>query len=46
MMAQVRTESFHDDILRCTACFTLFRHALDIVWVGVFSAVYLLGMNA
>jgi cytochrome o ubiquinol oxidase subunit 3 len=24
-------------------CFALFWHALDIVWVGVFSVVYLLG---
>jgi cytochrome o ubiquinol oxidase subunit 3 len=24
-------------------CFALFWHALDIIWVGVFSVVYLLG---
>ncbi len=34
MMAQVRTKGFRDDILRRTACFALFWHALDIVWVG------------
>jgi len=25
------------------ACFSLFWHALDIVWVGVFTLVYLMG---
>jgi cytochrome o ubiquinol oxidase subunit 3 len=24
-------------------CFSLFWHALDIVWVGVFTMVYLMG---
>ncbi|MFG5119910.1 cytochrome (ubi)quinol oxidase subunit III [Methylorubrum sp. POS3] len=46
MMAQVLTKRFRDDILRRTACFALFWHALDIVWVGVFSVVYLLGVIA
>lgn len=46
MMAQVLTKGFRDDILRRTACFALFWHALDIVWVGVFSVVYLLGVIA
>jgi cytochrome o ubiquinol oxidase subunit 3 len=27
-------------------CFALFGHALDIIWVGVFSVVYLLGGGA
>lgn len=46
MMAQVLAKGFRDDILRRTACFALFWHALDIVWVGVFSVVYLLGVIA
>jgi cytochrome o ubiquinol oxidase subunit 3 len=27
-------------------CFALFWHALDIIWVAVFSVVYLLGSAA
>ncbi|MDQ2878561.1 MAG: cytochrome (ubi)quinol oxidase subunit III [Pseudomonadota bacterium] len=45
MMAQVRAKGFRADIRRRTACFMLFWHALDIVWVGVFTIVYLLGAN-
>ncbi|MBY0255505.1 MAG: cytochrome o ubiquinol oxidase subunit III, partial [Methylobacterium organophilum] len=43
MMAQVLTKGFRSDIVRRTLCFALFWHALDIVWVGVFSVVYLMG---
>ena len=43
MMAQVLTKGFRADIVRRTLCFALFWHALDIVWVGVFSVVYLMG---
>jgi len=45
MMAQVWVKGFRDDILRRLACFNLFWHALDIIWVGVFTVVYLLGMG-
>jgi cytochrome o ubiquinol oxidase subunit 3 len=43
MMAQVVAKGFRADILRRISCFTLFWHALDIIWVAVFSVVYLLG---
>ncbi|MCA1540519.1 cytochrome (ubi)quinol oxidase subunit III [Bradyrhizobium sp. NBAIM32] len=43
MMAQVFAKGFRADILRRMTCFALFWHALDIVWVAVFSVVYLLG---
>ena len=43
MMAQVWTKGFREDILRRIACFSLFWHALDIIWVAVFTVVYLLG---
>ena len=43
MMAQVWTKGFTDHVIRRTACFMLFWHALDIVWVGLFTTVYLLG---
>lgn len=43
MMAQVFAKGFRADILRRMLCFALFWHALDIIWVAVFSVVYLLG---
>jgi cytochrome o ubiquinol oxidase subunit 3 len=41
MMAQVATLDFRPVVVRRLLCFTLFWHALDIVWVGVFTIVYL-----
>jgi cytochrome o ubiquinol oxidase subunit 3 len=46
MMAQVFAKGFRADIRRRILCFTLFWHALDIIWVGVFTIVYLLGAAA
>jgi cytochrome o ubiquinol oxidase subunit III len=46
MMAQVGAKGFRDDVMRRTACWALFWHALDIVWVGVFTVVYLMGVSA
>ncbi|MGJ5176193.1 cytochrome o ubiquinol oxidase subunit III [Bradyrhizobium oligotrophicum] len=43
MMAQVVAKGFRADIQRRILCFALFWHALDIIWVAVFSMVYLLG---
>ena len=43
MMAQAFAKGFRDDILRRILCFSLFWHALDIIWVAVFTVVYLLG---
>jgi cytochrome o ubiquinol oxidase subunit 3 len=44
MMAQVSAKGFRDDVLRRVLCFTLFWHALDIVWVALFTVVYLIGV--
>jgi cytochrome o ubiquinol oxidase subunit 3 len=41
MMAQVFVKGFRQDVLRRLSCFSLFWHALDIVWVAIFSLVYL-----
>jgi cytochrome o ubiquinol oxidase subunit 3 len=41
MLLQVATLGFHPMILRRFFCFALFWHALDIVWIGVFTIVYL-----
>lgn len=46
MMAQVRAKGFRDDIERRVACFMLFWHALDIIWVALFTTVYLLGSGS
>jgi cytochrome o ubiquinol oxidase subunit 3 len=43
MMAQVFAKGNRADILRRILCFSLFWHALDIVWVGLFTVVYLMG---
>lgn len=46
MMAQVFAKGFRADIMRRLACFALFWHALDIIWVAIFSVVYLIGSAA
>jgi cytochrome o ubiquinol oxidase subunit 3 len=46
MMAQIWVKGFRPPILRRLACFYLFWHALDIIWVGVFTIVYLIGAGA
>ncbi len=46
MMAQVAAKGYRDDILRRMLCFALFWHTLDIIWVGLFSLVYLVGVAA
>jgi cytochrome o ubiquinol oxidase subunit 3 len=43
MMAQVFVKGFRADILRRLICFNLFWHALDIIWVALFTIVYLIG---
>jgi cytochrome o ubiquinol oxidase subunit 3 len=45
MMAQVFAKGFRADIRRRILCFTLFWHALDIIWVAVFTVVYLMGVS-
>ena len=41
MLAQVATLGFQPMVGRRFLCFALFWHALDIVWIGVFTIVYL-----
>ncbi|NDB67741.1 MAG: cytochrome o ubiquinol oxidase subunit III [Methylocystaceae bacterium] len=43
MMAQLYVKGFRDDIQRRLLCFNLFWHMLDIVWIAVFTLVYLVG---
>jgi len=44
MMAQVIAKGYRADILRRLLCFSLFWHTLDIIWVALFSLVYLVGV--
>ncbi len=44
MVAQVWAKGFRDDIQRRLLCFSLFWHTLDIIWVALFSLVYLVGV--
>ena len=46
IMAQYFTKGFRPDIMRRGLCFNLFWHALDIIWVGIFTNVYLLGLRS
>jgi heme/copper-type cytochrome/quinol oxidase subunit 3 len=43
MMAQFFAKGFRRDIRHRFLCFSLFWHALDIIWVAIFSLVYLVG---
>ena len=43
MVAQVVAKGLRPNVLRRLLCFSLFWHALDIIWVGVFTLVYLMG---
>jgi cytochrome o ubiquinol oxidase subunit III len=43
MMAQVQLKGFRPEIIHRLICFNLFWHALDIVWIGIFTIVYLIG---
>ncbi|HTV33308.1 MAG TPA: cytochrome (ubi)quinol oxidase subunit III [Methylocella sp.] len=44
MMAQVFVKGFRPNILRRLLCFNLFWHVLDIIWVALFTVVYLVGV--
>jgi cytochrome o ubiquinol oxidase subunit 3 len=46
MMAQVQVKGFRREIVHRLICFNLFWHALDIVWIGIFTIVYLIGSRA
>jgi cytochrome o ubiquinol oxidase subunit 3 len=46
MMVQVAVFGFAARVQHRLLCFSLFWHALDIVWVGVFTVVYLMGVSS
>jgi cytochrome o ubiquinol oxidase subunit 3 len=43
MMAQVAVKGLRPNVERRLLCFALFWHTLDIVWVWLFTVVYLMG---
>jgi cytochrome o ubiquinol oxidase subunit 3 len=43
MIAQVYVKGLRPRVLRRLLCFSLFWHALDLVWIGVLTLVYLMG---
>src|SRR5271165_2490500 len=43
MVAQVIVKGLRPHVLRRLLCFSLFWHALDIIWIGVLTLVYLMG---
>jgi cytochrome o ubiquinol oxidase subunit 3 len=45
MMAQVAVQGLRPSVERRLLCFSLFWHALDIIWVAVFTVVYLMGVR-
>jgi cytochrome o ubiquinol oxidase subunit 3 len=46
MMVQVAFKGFRASVQRRLLCFSLFWHALDIIWVGLFTVVYLMGVSS
>jgi cytochrome o ubiquinol oxidase subunit 3 len=44
MMAQFLAKGFRQNIRHRYLCFSLFWHTLDIIWVALFSLVYLVGV--
>jgi cytochrome o ubiquinol oxidase subunit 3 len=45
MMAQVAVKGIRATVERRLLCFALFWHALDIIWVWLFTVVYLIGVQ-
>ena len=43
MMAQIWAKGFQEHIMRRLLCLSVFWHALDIIWVAIFTIVYLIG---
>lgn len=43
MIVQLLSKGFTSGVVRRLVCFSLFWHVIDIVWIGVFTFVYLIG---
>jgi len=45
LVLQLRRRGFSDGVVRRMFCFSLFWHVIDVVWIAVFSFVYLIGSS-
>ena len=43
IVVQLRRKGFSEGVVRRMFCFSLFWHVIDVVWIAVFSFVYLIG---
>jgi len=43
IVVQLRSKGFSEGVVRRMFCFSLFWHVIDVVWIAVFSFVYLIG---
>jgi cytochrome o ubiquinol oxidase subunit 3 len=43
IFAQLHDRGFSEGVVRRMFCFSLFWHVIDVVWIAVFSFVYLIG---
>lgn len=43
ILVQLRQRGFSDGVVRRMYCFSLFWHVIDVVWIAVFSFVYIIG---
>ena len=46
LLLQLRQKGFTEGMVRRLFCFSLFWHVIDVVWIGVFSFVYLIGSTS
>ena len=46
MLVQLAQRGLHEENRRSLLCLSLFWHFLDVIWIGVFTFVYLVGMLA
>jgi cytochrome o ubiquinol oxidase subunit 3 len=44
LMVQVKKFGLHPENMRRLTCLSMFWHFLDVIWIGVFSFVYLVGV--
>ena len=44
LMVQVATKGLNSANLRRLSCLSMFWHFLDVIWIGVFTFVYLMGV--
>jgi cytochrome o ubiquinol oxidase subunit 3 len=46
IVVQLRSRGFSEGVVRRMFCFSLFWHVIDVVWIAVFSFVYLIGSSS